>query len=107
MRISPEVRTRCIHAHTVLIVNTASLVNAHAERIRLCPMNRLHEPYPHTRGRDTFSTIERYPFEARSGRGRDAIVELAVIGGVPDMAEHVEMVRRMMGREVLETTWTA
>jgi hypothetical protein len=30
-----------------------------------------------------------------------------VIGGVPDMAEHVEMVRRMMGREVLETTWTA
>jgi hypothetical protein len=95
-------------AHTVLIVNTASVVNAHAERVRLCPMNSgCTKPYPHPRGRDTFSTIERYPFEARSGRGRDAIVELAVIGGVPDMAKHVEMVRRMMGREVLETTWTA
>jgi hypothetical protein len=92
--------------HTVLVVNTASLVNAHAPNVRLCPMNSgCTKPFPHPRGPNTFLTIEQYPFEARRTRGRDAIVELAVIGGLPDISEHVELVRRMTASEVLETIW--
>ena len=45
---------------------------------------------------DTFRTIEQYPFtERRRKRPLDqAIAELAVIGGVPDIAAHVVAVQR-------------
>ena len=53
-------------------------------------------PVPHGRGPDTFRTIEQYPFtERRRNRPLDqAIAELAVIGGVPDIAAHVVAVQR-------------
>ena len=48
------------------------------------------------RGPDTFRSIEQYPFtERRRNRTLDqAIAELAVIGGVPDIAAHVVDVQR-------------
>lgn len=89
--------------HTVLTVDTASLVEVHAARIRLCPMNSgCTKPYPHPRGRGTFLPIAEYDFAARRARGNDAIVELAVEGGVPDVAQHVISVHRVQGGAILE-----
>jgi hypothetical protein len=74
--------------HTILEVDTASLVEAYADRVVLSPINSgstIMKPQP--RGVDTFQSIASYPYDAwRAKRGRhDAIVELAVRGGVPDI----------------------
>lgn len=89
----------------VLTVDTRSLLDSVDDRVRLSPINSgssLYTPAP--RGTHTFATIDDYDYAARrKARGRiDAIVELAVIGGVPDIAEHVTAVRSMRGTEVLE-----
>lgn len=88
----------------VLTVDTRSLLGAAGDRVRLSPINSgasLYNPSP--RGTRTFATIEDYDYAARRrARGRiDAIIELAVIGGVPDIANHVTAVRRMRGTEEL------
>lgn len=91
-------------AHTVLVVDTASLVEAHEANLRLCPMNSgCTKPVPHPRGRRTFLPISEYPIESRRHRGADAVVELAVEGGVPDIASHVISVRRMRSATILGT----
>jgi hypothetical protein len=85
--------------HDVLTVDTASLVHRHRERIRLSPINSGTALYPGAppRGLFTFSTIEDYPYaERRRHRPRHAaIAELAVVGGVPDIADHVVSVQRI------------
>ena len=91
-------------AHTVLAVDTAALVRTHEVNVRLCPMNSgCTKPFPHPRGRRTFLPISEYPFDERRNRGADAVVELAIEGGVPDIARHVISVSRMRGAAVLET----
>lgn len=94
------------HAHDVLTVDTASLLGAHAERIRLSAINSGATLYPNapTRGSGTFQAIEGYPFAERR-RTRpiyEAVVELAVIDGVADIEKHVIQVERRRGDEVLE-----
>lgn len=80
-------------AHDVLTVDTAGLVATYADQIRLSPLNSGATLFPNAapRGPDTFRTIGDYPYDTlRRQRGpRNAIAELAVIGGVPDIAKHV------------------
>ena len=63
-------------------------------------------PYPHKRGRDTFLSIREYPYAAeRRKRRREPVVELAVPGGVPDVAKFVIKVIEMHGKKTLRVIW--
>jgi hypothetical protein len=71
--------------HDVLTVETASLVAACHDQIRLSAINSGATQWPSAppRGPETFRTIEDYPFTERRHRRTldNAIAELAVIGG--------------------------
>lgn len=76
----------------VLTVDTASLVEAHRERVELSRINSGSTIYnPQPRGPDLFKSIEAYPYdELRRRRGPgNAIAELVIVGGVPDIENHV------------------
>lgn len=94
------------HPQTILTVDTAGLVAAHADRILLSPINSgatIMKPQP--RGLDTFRPIADYPFaEMKKKRGAAAaVVELVVgSGGVPDIAEYVLAVHRGLNGEYEE-----
>lgn len=94
------------HPQDVLTVDTRSLLDAAEDRVRLSPMNSGATLYPNTpaRGSRTFTTIDDYDYDAqRRRRGPiDAIVELAVIDGVPDIADHVIDVRRVQGDTTID-----
>ena len=90
---------------TVLTVHTASVLAAHRERILLSPINSgstIFNPQP--RGRDTFQPIEDYLFECwkKKRSGPEAVAELAVTGGVPDIMDHVLTVHRVVNGKVEE-----
>ena len=79
--------------HTVLVVDTRSLVSQHQDRIMLSPMNSgCTLPFPHKRGRETFMRMKDYPYSARRWH-RDPIVELAVDHSIPDARDFVVQVR--------------
>jgi len=83
---------------TVLTVDTASLLNAHRDRIELSPLNSgatIYNPQP--RGRDTFLSVTDYPFDERcKTRKADlAVVELVVREGVPDITDHLIAAHRV------------
>jgi hypothetical protein len=83
--------------HDVITVDTARLLERHTERITLSPINSGATMYtPPPRGRDTFLPIASYPFdERRRARGlANAIVELAVDVGIPDIREVAVRVER-------------
>jgi hypothetical protein len=94
--------------HDVLLLDTASVLRVHGERVTLAPMNTgATKPMPHPRGRNTFLPMGEYPFEARrKSKGKDAIVECAVTGGVRDAADHVLRVYRARHNEPCERIWT-
>ena len=79
--------------HDVLVIDTASLVGAHERHIRLSAINSGSTLYPNApkRGTRTFQTIEDYPFAERLRRRtpHTAVVELALAGGVRDIADHI------------------
>lgn len=84
--------------HVVLTVDSASLVNAHRDRIELSPLNSgatLYNPLP--RGLATFSAIDDFPFEERRKTRSIAasVVELVVRGGVPDIGDHLIAAHRV------------
>jgi hypothetical protein len=96
--------------HTVLVVDTARLLDHHGGRVRLSPINSgntLFDARP--RGRATFHTIDDYPFtEMRRRRGpASAIAEIAVGGGVSPIEPVLVAVTRRQQAEVLEEVWTA
>jgi hypothetical protein len=77
--------------HTVIQVDTAELLRRHEERVELAHMNTGNtRPFPHPRGPSTFQAMADYPYERR-GRLPDysAVVELTVLGGVPDLRDFV------------------
>lgn len=83
---------------TVITLRTSTLVAAHRDRILLSPINSgstIMRPQP--RGWGTFLPIGEYPFtEWRRKRGAsEAVVELVVSGGVPDIADHAVAVHRV------------
>ncbi|MCY7341097.1 MAG: hypothetical protein LH603_04390 [Pseudonocardia sp.] len=93
-------------AHDVLEVRTRDLLERHGDRVRITGMNTGATIFPSSprRGPDTFMRVKEFPFtERRRGRAlKYNAVELAVIDGVPDMAELVCRVERRRGDQVLE-----
>ena len=101
-------------SHDVLVLNTRELLDRYGDRVRITAMNTGATLFPGAppRGSDTFMRVADFPFAERR-RGRplaDAAVELAVIGGVPDITDLVHRVERRKGPLVLETvferSWT-
>jgi hypothetical protein len=85
--------------HLVCVTDTARLLERHADRVTLSPMNSgATKPRPHPRGRDTFLSLEQYPFEDRVRRGLRPIVELAVEYAVLDITELLIEVRHAVAR---------
>jgi hypothetical protein len=83
-------------AHTVLTVDTASLLAAHGQRVRLSPINSGATLYnPPRRGLSTFRTITDHPL-GENGR-KTPVAEFVVEGGVADIADHVLAVHRTHG----------
>ena len=85
-------------AREVIVFDALPLARAHAERVRLSPINggsTIRKPA--RRGRATYAPLLEHGWEEwRRLRGRlDAIAEVAIEGAVPDAAEHVVEVRRV------------
>ncbi len=98
-------------SHDVIEVDTRSLIDAHRERIWLCPMNSGNtKPFPHPRDESTFSRIADYPYDhwRRKNRTRgERVVELAVDHSVPDLRQYVTRVIVMRGRKIEEIIFSA
>lgn len=91
--------------HDVLTVDTASLLAAHRDQVRLSALNSGATLYPNAapRGSETFQTVENYPWRPRRKQGPvNGITELAVIGGVPDIINHVVRVERRRQDQILD-----
>lgn len=84
--------------HDVLELDTAALVAANRQAIRLSPINSgATRPFPAPRGLATFLPIAEYPYAYwRSKRPRgERVVELAVERCVPDIARFVRQMTTM------------
>lgn len=80
--------------HDVIVLDTESLLAAHAPSVSLAPMNTgCTRPFPHKRGLRTFQALATYPYCDRRRRGLEVVIELAVEGGVRDVESHVIEVR--------------
>jgi hypothetical protein len=87
----------------VLTVDTRGLVEAHAARILLSHMNTgATRPFAHERGRDTFLTIGKYPFQERR-----RAVELTVARQVSDIRKYVLRVEELGGNKPPVVLWNA
>lgn len=78
--------------HLVLKVRTAPIIEKYRDRIELSPMNSgCTRPMAHPRGPETFLPIDQYPYGVwrKKRRRGERVVELTVIGGVPDVVEYV------------------
>ena len=90
-------------AHDVLTFDALALIRAYVSSVEVTPMNTgaaFMRAVP--RGRESFVPMAALPWEAwRARRGaRDAVVEVAVPGGVPDARAYLlEVRRRQAGRE--------
>jgi hypothetical protein len=86
--------------HLVLEVNTAGLLERHAERVSLSPINSgaTFALGPAPRGPNTFSRTDDHP----DGK---PIVELSVDYSVPDITQFTLRVGRWWGTEELEEVW--
>ena len=95
--------------HDVIEIDTARLLERHAERVALSPINSGNTMYnPRPRGRQTFLPIADYPFEERRrARGiANAVIELAVDDGVPDVLDvAVRVERRRHGQGAEAVLW--
>jgi hypothetical protein len=81
--------------HVVLKVRSAELIRDHKEKIELSPINSgATRPFPAPRGKDTFLPIVDYPYaEWRKKRSKfESVVELTVVGGIPNIADYVDSV---------------
>ncbi|MHB1302634.1 MAG: DUF7002 family protein [Acidiphilium sp.] len=94
-------------AQVILTVDTASLIAANQGRVMLSSINSgatLYVPQP--RGLKTFLSIDQFQHDATLARksGSDAVVELVVEAGVPDVRDHVLRVERVAAG-VSTTLW--
>jgi len=91
----------------VLTIDTASLVKANENSVLLCPYNSGSTIMnPVKRGKGTFLKISDYDYASwKKARGKqDAIVELVINGGIPDIRDHVLAVHRVH-EEKAEVIW--
>jgi len=85
---------------TILVVNTAKLLERHAGAVSLCHMNSgATQPMAFPRGTDTFMPLEDYPLaERRKKYGtKNAVAEVTVLHSVPDIADLVTEVYEIGG----------
>jgi hypothetical protein len=79
---------------TVIVIETQKLLERHADRVSLSPMNSgCTKPVPYPRGTLTFARIGEYPFADRVRRGLEPVVELAVdylVSNVTDLLVSVQ-----------------
>ena len=97
------------HVHTVITVDTATLVKAYAPTMLLSPINSGSTIYnPVRRGKGTFLPFESYPFEERRKlRGTsNAVAEAAIRDEVPDLRDHALRVEHRKGTFVCEVVYT-
>ena len=92
----------------MLAFDTLELVRAHADRVQVTPMNTgaaFMRAVP--RGRESFVPLAALPWDDwKAKRGRaDAVVEVAVPGGVPDAAAYLLEVRRRQAGRDDEVVW--
>jgi hypothetical protein len=95
--------------HTVITVDTASLLDSHGDRVLLSPINSGSTIYrPVERGRDTFQRLDQYPFEERRRlRGVDnAVAELCVEYAVSDVSGLVTKAEVRQGSTVVEVLYS-
>jgi hypothetical protein len=80
--------------HTILEIDSSGIVERYADQIELAHMNTGNtRPFPHPRGRDTFRSMGDYDYERRRKLADySSVVELTVIGGVPDVQRFVSKV---------------
>lgn len=92
--------------HTVLQVDTRGLVDRYNARVELTHMNTGNTlPIPHPRGRQTFCSMESYDYERRRRLpDYSAVVELTVLGGIPDIRRDVMRVEHAASRKGLYHT---
>lgn len=95
--------------HTVLTVETRTMIERHLPRITLSPINSgCTKPVPQPRGSNTFLSLSSYPFEswvAKRGLKNDPVVELAVEYSVPDVVAMTLLVERRERSSVIERVW--
>ncbi|HEV2989316.1 MAG TPA: hypothetical protein VG759_12800 [Candidatus Angelobacter sp.] len=84
--------------HTIIEIETAAFISQYVPKIELSHINTGNtRPYPHPRGRSTFRKIVDYPYtERRHLSDYSAVVELTVLGGVPDIRKYVRSVEHGM-----------
>ncbi len=81
----------------MLTIDTLPLARDYADAIELSPINSgATIRKPARRGLATFTPLRAMPYVAWSAkRGRrDRILEVTVVGGIPDIAKYVIAVRR-------------
>jgi hypothetical protein len=91
--------------HSVITVDTATLLAKYASKVRLSPINSGSTIYkPRPRGFATFRIITDYPFDERKKlRGKaNAVAELAVEYGVPDIYKFVLSVEHRRRDKLVE-----
>jgi hypothetical protein len=81
----------------VLEIDTLALASVYADKIEICPINSgatIHKPA--RRGLSTFTPLRELSYEdwSRKRGKRDKILEVTVLGGVPDVANYVRRIRR-------------
>jgi len=81
-------------SHTILQIASSGIVERYENQIELAHMNTGNtRPFPHPRGRDTFRLMKDYDYERRRRLANySSVVELTVIGGVPDIQKDVQRV---------------
>jgi len=91
--------------HDVLVLDTAGLLARYTDGIRIAGINTGATIFPNAvkRGSDTFMKVDDFPFDKRrqSKALHDNAVELAVTGGVPDVADFVLRVEKRRGAETV------
>ena len=103
MLLAAEYRGR---EHVVITVDTEALLESHAGRVGLSPINSGNtRRRPEPRGRETFLALEEYPFEERWRKyfRRGAVAELTVDRAVPDVLDLAVSVELRRGAEVVRT----
>ena len=95
--------------HALLVARTQKLLDRHADRTVLSPLNTgATKPMPHPRGKNCFVPLASYPFAywRRKRTVRDAVVELAIPGAVPNVIEVLERVFIVGRGEPDEVVWS-
>jgi hypothetical protein len=94
--------------HLVLTVDTGSLVNACADRVRLSHLNSgATARGVGRRGATTLKPVADFQHPRSRQQPPRYIVELAVLGSVPDIAIHTVKVERWQAKQVLGTLYQA